>query len=135
MYVFLDAGNANVLALFELPDSPSMGRDERRPPWVQHIAFKAPDLETLLPAKARLEVRGVEVVGPTDHELFQPICSFDPDGRRIELAAGTATPEALARLRELGPATREEWTETRRLVCRAAWSHEREFAHLPVGSR
>ena len=29
MHVFLDAGNDNVLAFFELPNSPEMGRDEQ----------------------------------------------------------------------------------------------------------
>ena len=40
MHVFLDAGNENVLAFFELPTKPEMGRDPNTPVWVQHIAFK-----------------------------------------------------------------------------------------------
>lgn len=40
MHLFMDAGNGNVLAFFELPDSPPMGRDAATPAWVQHIAFK-----------------------------------------------------------------------------------------------
>ena len=40
MHVFLDAGMGNVLAFFELPNSPKMGRDEQTPIWVQHIAFE-----------------------------------------------------------------------------------------------
>jgi glyoxylase I family protein len=31
MHVFLDAGQGNVLAFFELPNSPPMGRDEATP--------------------------------------------------------------------------------------------------------
>jgi hypothetical protein len=30
----------NVLAFFELPSQPPMGRDPNTPAWVQHIAFK-----------------------------------------------------------------------------------------------
>ena len=37
MHVFLDAGMGNVLAFFELPTKPAMGRDENTPAWVQHI--------------------------------------------------------------------------------------------------
>jgi len=48
MHVFLDAGMGNVLAFFELPDSPEMGRDTNTPEWVQHIAFEVADMETLL---------------------------------------------------------------------------------------
>ena len=29
MHVFLEAGNGNVIAFFELPNQPAMGRDER----------------------------------------------------------------------------------------------------------
>ena len=40
MHIFLDAGGGNVLAFFELPNSPTMGRDTNTPDWVQHIAFR-----------------------------------------------------------------------------------------------
>ncbi|MGB3455498.1 MAG: VOC family protein, partial [Litorimonas sp.] len=40
MHVFLEAGNGNVLAFFELPEQPEMGRDGNTPEWVQHLAFK-----------------------------------------------------------------------------------------------
>ncbi len=127
MHVFLDAGQGNVLAFFEIPDSPPMGRDPNTPDWVQHIAFKVKDLPTLLAAKARLEARGIEVTGPTNHEMFQSIYFFDPNGHRLELVADTSTPDMLARLREVAPAMLDEWTRTRRTVRQAAWLHSREF--------
>ena len=34
MYLFMDAGNGNVLAFFELPNSPAMGRDQNIFDWV-----------------------------------------------------------------------------------------------------
>lgn len=51
MHLFLDAGQGNVLAFFELPTQPEMGRDENTPQWVQHIAFEVEDLNALLAAK------------------------------------------------------------------------------------
>ena len=33
MHVFLDAGNGNVLAFFELPTKPEMGSDPNTPDW------------------------------------------------------------------------------------------------------
>ena len=42
MHIFLDAGNGNVLAFFELPNSPEMGRDVNTPEWVQHIVMALP---------------------------------------------------------------------------------------------
>jgi lactoylglutathione lyase len=98
MHVFLDAGQGNVLAFFELPNSPPMGRDGNTPDWVQHIAFKVESLDALMAAKARLEAAGIEVVGPTEHTIFKSIYFFDPNGHRLELAADTATPEMNAKL-------------------------------------
>ena len=69
MHVFLDAGQGNVLAFFELPNAPPMGRDGNTPEWVQHIAFKVSSLDDLQAAKARLEAAGIEFV-TVDQKLF-----------------------------------------------------------------
>ena len=71
MHVFLDAGGGNVLAFFELPNAPTMGRDEHTPDWVQHIAFKIDSLAELEAAQARLQAAGIAVIGPTDHTIFK----------------------------------------------------------------
>ena len=125
MHVFLDAGQGNVLAFFELPNAAPMGRDGNTPEWVQHIAFKVESLATLLAAKARLEAAGIAVVGPTDHTLFKSIYFFDPNGHRLELAVDTATPEMNAKLDAVKWEMLEEWSRTRRAPKHAAWMHER----------
>ena len=51
MHVFLEAGNGNVLAFFELPEQPEMDRDRNTPEWVQHLAMKVSSLDELLSAK------------------------------------------------------------------------------------
>ena len=40
MHIFMDAGNNNVLAFFEVPNSSPMQKDPNTPEWVQHIAFE-----------------------------------------------------------------------------------------------
>lgn len=127
MHVFLDAGGGNVLAFFELPHAPPMGRDTNTPAWVQHIAFKVRDLGALLAARERLRSQGLDVLGPTDHHIFQSIYFFDPNGHRIELVADTATDADLARLNEVAPAMLDEWSRTKQVVRHAAWLHEREL--------
>ena len=52
MHVFMDAGGGNVLAFFELPNAPEMGRDTNTPDWVQHIAFKVESVAELEATKA-----------------------------------------------------------------------------------
>ena len=54
MHVFLDCGNGNVLAFFELPNQPEMGKDPNTPAWVQHLAFRVPSENALLAAKAHI---------------------------------------------------------------------------------
>ena len=128
MHLFMDAGNGNVLAFFELPNAPPMGRDANTPDWVQHIAFKVGSVDDLLATKARLEAAGIEVIGPTDHAIFQSIYFFDPNGHRLELAADTATPAQMKRLDEVKWAMLEEWSKTKRAPKHAAWLHETERA-------
>jgi glyoxylase I family protein len=126
MHVFLDAGGGNVLAFFELPNSPPLGRDPNTPVWVQHIAFAVASLDDLLTAKARAEAAGLEVIGPVDHGIFDSIYFFDPNGHRLELAADKASDDDLRRLHDVAPAMLEEWRRTKRAPRHAAWLHERQ---------
>jgi len=127
MHIFLDAGQGNVLAFFEIPNSPPMGRDENTLGWVQHIAFELASMGELLAAKEQIESKGVEVIGPTDHHIFKSIYFFDPNGHRLELAANVDRPGALEKLHEVAPAMIEEWSRTKRAPRHAAFLHEDEF--------
>jgi catechol 2,3-dioxygenase-like lactoylglutathione lyase family enzyme len=129
MHIFLDAGGGNVLAFFELPNSPEMGRDENTPAWVQHIALEVDSMETLLAAKAKLEANGVDVLGPTNHTIFKSIYFFDPNGHRLELAANTSTPEMMSKLDEVKWDMINEWSQTKRAPKHAAWMHGHTTPH------
>ncbi|MEE2879350.1 MAG: VOC family protein [Pseudomonadota bacterium] len=125
MHVFLDAGNGNVLAFFELPNSDEMGRDENTPQWVQHIAFKVETMDDLMNAKARAEARGLDVVGPTHHGIFKSIYFFDPNGHRLELACDIGTPDQMAQLKSVAQDMLDEWAQTKKAPRHAAWLHEK----------
>jgi catechol 2,3-dioxygenase-like lactoylglutathione lyase family enzyme len=127
MHVFLDAGGGNILAFFELPNSPPMGRDSATPDWVQHLALKVGSVAELEATKARLEAAGIAVVGITDHTIFRSIYFFDPNGHRVELAADTGTAEMAQRLDGVKWEMLQEWSQTRRAPQHAAWMHAREF--------
>ena len=128
MHIFLDAGNGNILAFFELPSYPPMDRDPNTPSWVQHLAMKVDSVQTLLDTKAELEAAGIEVVGPTDHTIFKSIYFFDPNGHRLELAADVGTPEMFERLDAVKWEMLEEWSRTRRAPTHAAWMHDGSMA-------
>jgi catechol 2,3-dioxygenase-like lactoylglutathione lyase family enzyme len=128
MHVFLDAGNDNILAFFELPKQPEMGRDPNTPEWVQHLAFRVIDIPALLAAKDHIVAQGVEVLGPTHHGVFQSIYFFDPNGHRIELAADIGTAEQYAELKRVAVPMLEEWSVTKTAPRHAAWLHDANTA-------
>ena len=123
MHVFLDCGGGNVIAFFELPNQPDMGKDPNTPDWVQHIAFEVADLDALLAAKAHIEGRGVDVIGPTCHGIFRSIYFFDPNGHRLELACNIGTAEQYAELKRVAPLMLQEWSETKKAPRHADWLH------------
>ena len=110
MHLFMDAGGGNILAFFELPNSPPMGRDSNTPEWVQHIALKVGNEAELLAAKARLEAAGVPVLGVTDHTIFKSIYFFDPNGVRLEFTAETASAEEMKEYARDARAALDTWT-------------------------
>lgn len=129
MHLFLDAGNGNILAFFELPTKPKMDRDRNTPEWVQHIAFRVESEEALMAAKAELEGKGLSVLGPTDHGIIRSIYFFDPNGHRLELTCVIGTDEQMKQLKEVAPAMLEEWSKTKKAPKHAAWLHEKEFSN------
>jgi catechol 2,3-dioxygenase-like lactoylglutathione lyase family enzyme len=127
MHVFLDAGNDNVLAFFELPTKPEMGKDPNTPDWVQHIAFRVKDRDELLEFKEHLESNGVEVLGVTDHSLFHSIYFFDPNGHRVELSCPDPREEdMLERLDDVKWEMLEEWSKTKKAPKHADWLHQKQ---------
>ncbi len=134
MHVFLDAGMGNVLAFFEIPNSPDMGRDQNTPAWVQHIAFEIDDEDALIEAKKHIEAQGLDVLGPTDHGIFKSIYFFDPNGHRLELAANVGTEEMMTELHEVAPAMIEEWSRTKQAPKHAAWLHNKELMNKAFGA-
>ncbi len=108
MHVFLDAGMGNILAFFELPTKPQMGRDR----------------DSLPAFKAHLEANGVEVLGVTDHSIY----FLDPNGHRVELACPDPDEDALIkRLDAVKWDMLDEWSRTKRAPKHADWQHAREL--------
>jgi catechol 2,3-dioxygenase-like lactoylglutathione lyase family enzyme len=127
MHVFLDAGMGNVLAFFELPTYPAMGKDPNTPAWVQHIAFEVATEDALHAAKARAEGHGLDVLGPIDHGLFRSIYFFDPNGHRLEIAVNVGSDDDVRRARGVAGEMLDEWSRTKRAPRHAAWLHSVEL--------
>lgn len=123
-HAFLDCGGDNVLAFFELPSRPAMGRDPNTPIWVQHLAFEVEDEAALLAAKAHIEGQGIDALGPTFHGVFRSIYFFDPNGHRVELACNIGTAGQYAELKRVAPLMLDEWSRTKRAPRHADWLHQ-----------
>ncbi len=127
MHVFLDAGQGNILAFFEITGEKEMSRDFNTPKWVQHIAFQIKDQKALIDAKKELEQQGIDVLGVTEHGIIQSIYFFDPNGHRVELTCVTGTAQQLKELKEIAPKMLKEWSQTKKPPRHSAWLHEKEF--------
>lgn len=130
MHIFLDAGNGNILAFFELPTREPMGRDPNTPAWTQHLALEVESMDALMQARQRLIDAGIEVIGPTDHALFQSIYFFDPSGHRLELACNTGSPKMLEALDAVKWDMLEEWAQTKKAPKHAAWMHDGRYKDM-----
>ena len=128
MHIFLDAGQGNVLAFFELPTKPEMGRDPNTPAWTQHLAMEVESVDVLMSVKAKLEADGISVVGPTDHTIFKSIYFRDPSGHRLELAVNTGTPEMMKKLDDVKWDMLNEWAVTKKAPKHAAWMHDGSYS-------
>lgn len=124
MHIFLDCGGGNILAFFELPNQPEMGKDPNTPAWVQHLAFEVADMDQLRAAKAHIEGQGIEVIGPTFHGIFRSIYFFDPNGHRLELACNIGKPEHYAELKRVAPLMLNDWAATKKAPRHAEWLHK-----------
>ena len=72
------------------------------------------DLETLHQAKKDLEAKGLNVVGPTNHDDFiTSIYFFDPSGHRLELTTRTChDPVRMQAFVDEAPAVLALWDKT-----------------------
>jgi catechol 2,3-dioxygenase-like lactoylglutathione lyase family enzyme len=113
IHIFLEMEDGSSIGFFEVPNDPGHMKDLESPDWIQHFAFEVESVAVLLEAKARIEARGLSVVGPTEHDGFiLSIYFFDPSGHRLELTVRTAPPERLKLFEAEAPAVLALWDQT-----------------------
>ncbi|MEC5217274.1 glyoxylase I family protein [Actimicrobium sp. GrIS 1.19] len=90
VHIFFRMTDGSCLAFFDLGDNQLAAPSPNTPAWVNHIALRVDSIAQLLQMKDRLEAHGIEVLGVTDHRVFNSIYFFDPNGIRLELCAQLA---------------------------------------------
>lgn len=119
-HFFFRLQDGSFIAFFDLGDDTAAEPSPNTPKWVNHISFRMASLQALKDMKARLEAHGIEVLGITDHHIFDSIYFFDPNGIRLELTVQRAdefqmlqeSTSAHARLGEW-TARKEQWRRDR----------------------
>jgi catechol 2,3-dioxygenase-like lactoylglutathione lyase family enzyme len=114
IHIFIEIAPGTYLGFFELADAPPLSFDKSTPRWVQHLALRVESVQEVHEFRERLVAAGIEVVGVTDHGIFQSIYCFDPSGHRIEITCETMSPETYEDLTEEAQSLLDEWTATKR---------------------
>jgi len=93
-HVFYDTGNGEMIAFWDLHvDSLSgfptdLNKSLGLPAWVNHLAFDAPDLETLAACRRRWLDHDLTVM-EVDHGFCTSVYTIDPNGIMVEFCCTT----------------------------------------------
>jgi len=114
VHIFFELEDGSSIAFFECPKDPGDIKDMVSPDWIQHFAFEVESVEVLMRAKEDLQAKGLNVVGPTNHDDFiTSIYFFDPSGHRLELTTRTCRdPARLQSFVDEAPEVLALWSET-----------------------
>ena len=86
LHTFFEMSDGSCIAFFEIENLPEDSLTSSLPRWAPHLALSVNSPEELDSAQRHLQERGVEVLGPVDHDgIWHSIYFFDPNGVRLEL--------------------------------------------------
>lgn len=119
-HFFFRLRDGSFIAFFDLGDDVAALPSPNTPLWVNHISFRVDTKTDLQAMKERLQAHGVEVLGITDHHIFDSIYFFDPNGVRLELTAQRADEFQMLQESKTAHARLNEWTARK-----AQWRQDR----------
>lgn len=113
-HFFYDTGDGELMAFWELQD-PALPSDfptsiaaaAGLPQWVNHLAFKAADLDDLAARRQRWLDAGLQVM-EIDHNWCHSIYTTDPNGNMVEFCVTTDALTAADRDQALAAVTSDE---------------------------
>ena len=126
-HIFFRMTDGSCIAFFDLGDDVACAPSPNTPAWVNHLALRVDSVAELEQVKARLQRHGVEVIGVTDHHIFQSIYFFDPNGIRLELSAQLASPMQMLHESRSAHARLAEWNRRK-----AQWRAQRAAGGGPA---
>ena len=109
-HFFFRLQDGSSIAFFDLGNDEAALPSPNTPLWVNHISFRVDSVADLEATKTRLQANGIDVIGVTDHHIFQSIYFFDPNGVRLELTAQQANESVMNEESKTVHARLTEWT-------------------------
>ncbi|UUZ71612.1 VOC family protein [Polaromonas sp. P1(28)-8] len=109
-HFFFRLQDGSCIAFFDLGNDEAALPSPNTPLWVNHISFRVDSVADLEATKTRLQANGIDVIGVTDHHIFQSIYFFDPNGVRLELTAQQADESVMNEESKTAHARLAEWT-------------------------
>lgn len=86
LHIFFKMKDGSTFAFFEMPGLPSAARVTHRAyDILNHIALEVSSTEEVHKWHDWLKLNGIEVVGPTHHEMVLSVYFYDPNGLRLEI--------------------------------------------------
>ena len=86
LHTFFEMADGSCVAFFEIKGLPEEAASSVVPRWARHLAMSVDSEEELLAALDHLKAKGIDVIGPVDHEgIWKSIYFFDPNDIRLEL--------------------------------------------------
>lgn len=123
-HFFFRLRDGSFIAFFDLGDDVAPLPSPNTPLWVNHISFRVDTKADLQAMKDRLQAHDVEVLGITDHHIFDSIYFFDPNGVRLELTAQRADEFQMLQESKTAHARLNEWTARKE-----QWRKDRAAGH------
>ena len=113
-HLFFRMADGSFVAFFDLGDHTACVPDPQTPAWVNHLSLEVMSEAELSAAKARLEAKGVSVLGITDHDWLKSIYFFDPNGLRLELCCRAKGPSYLEACEQQAHGHLRDWQANKR---------------------
>ncbi|HSW05518.1 VOC family protein, partial [Aquabacterium sp.] len=111
VHLFFRMADGGCIAFFDLGDDLAAEPSPNTPAWVNHIALRVASRDDLVAMQARLQARGVEVIGIVDHDGYiHSIYFFDPNGLRLELTVEVAAAATVQGFAQTAHADLAAWT-------------------------
>lgn len=123
VHVFFQMRDGSYIAFFDLGDDEIAEPSPNTPAWVNHLALEIDSLDELGSWKSKLEKKGIDVIGVTDHGVIKSIYFFDPNGIRLELTVRTEAPGYMEKARQRAHSELAAWTEEKSALRLEVSSH------------